>query len=147
MLILFWTHKYMACSPPKRTVMEGSYVPMKKGAAKSSKLQISGHVCALSIPITLANITHLQTAQLEHSKVPVPPHYTRSLSVFLAWRVQKSLALGAHSKLWHVQSHHILFQSPRLLSNMQKTMKLLYLFILFLKTCPEKMSRDTQHKW
>lgn len=64
-----------------------------KGTSKEQQtVLIPVHICALSIPITPTNISHLQMAELEHNKVPVPPDHTRSLSVFLAWRVHKSLA-------------------------------------------------------
>lgn len=72
--------------------MEGSYGPTKRDSKEQQTVLTPAHVCVPSIPTTLANITHLQTAELEHNKVAVPPDHTTSLSVFLAWRVHKSLA-------------------------------------------------------
>lgn len=92
MLIIFWTHRSMACHLPKRTVVEGSYVPMKRDQQRAAKRTDPCSCSCSQHPNHPGKHHPLQTAELEHNKVPVPPDHTRSLSVFLAWRVHKSLA-------------------------------------------------------
>lgn len=78
--------------PSQKNSAGGSFVPMKRDQQRAANCTDPCPCLSLSIPSTLANISHLQTAELEHHKVPVPPDHTRSLSVFLAWRAHKSLA-------------------------------------------------------
>lgn len=93
---------------------------MKRDHKEQQTVLIPVHVCALSIPITLANISHLQMAELEHNKVPVPPDHTRSLSVFLAWRVHKSLAQVHTQAVAHSEQSH---PAPKPLAFVQLTKK------------------------